>query len=160
MKISEVPAFGQLLVARVHDPKFRFDHAVMVVVTDSYHQRRFPIQWADHHRFAEHDARDGSGETDENETGHDREQKHAGHDLDRADDVPVNRLRVHVSVADSRERLHAEEKTIEKPLRSCRARDAVVVETVKEGKEKVQRNVIETDEECELRPVQAEERPI
>src|ERR1051325_11606796 len=80
------------------------------------------------------------------------EQEHARHDLNRADNVTINRLRIHVAVADRRQRLHAEEKTIEKPFRRRCASDAPGIETVKERKEKVQPDVNSRDKRGELRP--------
>src|SRR5438105_1745353 len=81
-------------------------------------------------------------------------QENSGHDLDSADNMSENGLRIHVAVADCGQGLDAEEKTIEKPFRIRRAGDAVVVETVKKREKKIQRDVDHRDEQSKLRPAQ------
>jgi len=157
VEISEVAAFGQLLVARIHDSKFRFDHAVMVLVSDPDHQRGLAIQGPDHHRSAKDDPRDWSSETDENQSSHDRDQEYSGHDLKRADEMPVKCLRIHVAVTDRGQRLYTEEETIEKPAGAGSSGHAVRVDAIKNGEQKIQAEVNSTDESGELWPVQSEQ---
>ena len=73
--------------------------------------------------------------------------------------MPVKRLWVHVAVADSGERLDAKEKAIEEPMGGP-SRDAVLLQTVKEGEEKIQPNVKRSDKRSELRPAQTEQPAI
>jgi len=153
IKISEVSTFEQWLITRKHDSKLGFDHAVLILVANTHHQRGASIQGRDYDRPAKHDARNRSRETDENQSGHDREQKHAGHDFNCADDVSVERLRVHVAVAHSGERLDAEEKAIEKPMPTSAAGDAVLLQAVKSGEEQIESDINNGDEHRESRPV-------
>ncbi len=60
-----------------------------------------------------------------------------GHDFDRADDVTVKRLRIHVAIANRGQRLHAEKEVIKKPMPTSAAGDAVLLETVKRGEKKI-----------------------
>ncbi len=54
---------------------------------------------------------------------------------------PYKRLRIHVAVADGRQRLHAEEETVIKPPATGGASDTVRVDSVKGGKQQVERDV-------------------
>jgi hypothetical protein len=64
-----------------------------------------------------------------------------------------------VAVADGGERLHAEEKAIEKPMRRP-PRDAVLLKTVKDCEENIESDVQSADERGELRPAQAQQPAI
>ena len=116
VKVPEISAFRQRFIARKHDSKLSFDHAVLILVANTHHQRGAAIQRRDYHRPAKHDARDGAREADENQSGHHREQKHARHDFEGGDDVTVQSLRIHVAVAHSGQRLDTEEEAVEKPV--------------------------------------------
>src|SRR5207247_11091108 len=153
VKVPEISAFRQRFIARKHDSKLSFDHAVLILVANTHHQRGATIQGRDYDRPAKHDTRNRSRETDKNQSGHDREQKHAGHDFDCADYVSVERLRVHVAVAHSGERLDAEEKAIEKPMPTGAAGDAVLLQAVKSGEEQIEADINSGDERRESRPV-------
>ena len=71
--------------------------------------------------------------------------------------MPVKRLRIHVAVTDRGQRLHTEEETIEKPAGAGSSGDAVRVDAIKNGKQKIQADVNSTDESGELWPVQSEQ---
>src|SRR5205085_8848620 len=108
---------------------------------------------------AKNDPRDWAREADENQSGHNREQKDSGHDLDRADDVSIKRLRVHVAVSDSCECLHTEEKAVEEPMGGP-SRDAVLLQAIKSGEKKIEADVKRPDKCGELRPPQAKQPAI
>ena len=74
--------------------------------------------------------------------------------------MSVKRLRVHVAVADGGERLHTEEEAIEKPAGAGSPGHAVWVDTIKNGKEKIQADINSADKQSELWPAQAQQPAI
>ena len=64
-----------------------------------------------------------------------------------------------MAVANSGQRLHTEEKTVQEPMRGP-SRDAVLLQTVKGGEEKIQPDVNCTHESSKLRPAQTEQPAI
>ena len=73
--------------------------------------------------------------------------------------MSVERLRVHVTVADGGQRLHTEEKAVEEPM-SRRSGDTVLPKAVKGGEKKIQPNVKSADKCGELRPPQTKQPAI
>ncbi len=73
IKVAEISAFDQRFIAREHDPELGLDHAVLIFVANSHHQRRLPIQRRNDQGIAEQNARDGARKAHENEAGHRRE---------------------------------------------------------------------------------------
>src|SRR5215469_999714 len=67
-----------------------------------------------HWIFSEDDASAWPRETGEDQPGHHREERHAGEDFDRGDEMPIMGLRVHVAVADRGQRLDREIKKAER----------------------------------------------
>src|SRR5260370_9210332 len=122
-KVWEISGFNQRLIAREQAPELSLHHAVLIFVADSYHQRRLPIQRRNDQGIAEHHARDRARKAHEDEAGHRCEQKYPGHYLNGGDDVSVKRLRIHVAVAHSGQRLHAEEEASKKPMPTTSATD-------------------------------------
>ena len=74
--------------------------------------------------------------------------------------MSVKRLRIHVAVADGGQRLDAEEEAIEKPVGAGSPGDAVWVDTIKNGKEKIQADINSADKQSELWPAQAQQPAI
>jgi len=74
--------------------------------------------------------------------------------------MSIKRLRIHVAIADGGERLHAEKETIEKPVGAGSPGDAVWVDTIKNGKEKIQADINSADKQSELWPTQSEQPPV
>ena len=74
--------------------------------------------------------------------------------------MSVKRLRIHVPVANRGQRLDAEEEAIEEPIGARSPGDAIWVDTIKNGKEKVQADVNSADKESELWPAQTEQPAI
>jgi hypothetical protein len=74
--------------------------------------------------------------------------------------VAIQRLRIHMAIANSRQRLHAEKEAIKKPMPASAARDTVLLETVERGEKKVEPDVKTGDERGELRPPQTEQPAI
>src|SRR5262249_15435456 len=130
---------------------------MLVLIADAHHERRLSVQQTDYHRPAKGDPRYRAREAHENQPGNNREQKDAAHDFDHADHMAVQRLRIHVAVADSGQCLYTEEETIIKPLSTRGAGDAVALDSVKRGKQQVERNVKSGDQRPKLRPPQSEQ---
>ena len=74
--------------------------------------------------------------------------------------MSVKRLRIHVTVPNRGQRLDTEEKAIEEPVGAGSTGDAVWVDTIKNGKEKIQADINSADKQSELWPTQAQEPPI
>ena len=89
------------------------------------------------HWIAEHDARDRARKADKDQPSHDRQQKEAAHNFNGRDDVAIERLRIHVAIANSRQRLHAEKEAVKKPMPTSAPGDTVWLETVEGGEKKV-----------------------
>ena len=74
--------------------------------------------------------------------------------------MSVKRLRIHVTVSDRGQGLDTEEEAIEKPVSAGSPGNAVWVETIKDGKEKIQADINRADKPSELRPTQAQQPAI
>ena len=83
IEFSKTIVFHDCLIAHEHDAKLGLHHAVMAQVCHPEHESWFAIKRRDDHGVAKVDARGRARETDKNETGNDREPKHAEHDLNR-----------------------------------------------------------------------------
>jgi len=160
IKVAEIAAFDQGFIPRVHDPELRFHHAVLIFITDADHQRRLPIQPCNDQGIAEHDTCDRARKAHEDEAGHRCEQKNPSHDFNGRDDMGVQRLRIHVAVADRGQRLHAEEEAIKKPMPASAASDTVLLDTVKRGEKKIEPDIKTGDKRGESRPFQTEQPAI
>src|SRR4030095_8787060 len=101
---------------------------------------------------AENNSRTRSRETDKDQPSHHREQKDAAHDFNGSDNVAIERLRIHMAVAHGSERLHTEKEAIIKPMPTGGTSDTVLLETVKRGKKKIERDIKRADEHGKLRP--------
>ena len=66
--------------------------------------------------------------------------------------MTVERLRVHMAVANRGQRLYAEKEAIKEPMPAGAAGDTVWLETVKRGEEKIQGDVKRGSERGKLRP--------
>ena len=66
--------------------------------------------------------------------------------------VAVERLRVHVAIAHGGQRLDAEKEAIKKPVPAGAAGDTVLLEIVKRGEKKIQRDVNAGGDRGELWP--------
>ena len=74
--------------------------------------------------------------------------------------MSVKRLRIHVAVTDGGQRLDAEKEAVEKPAGAGSPGDAVCVDTIKNGKEKIQADINSADKQSELWPTQSEQPPV
>ena len=70
--------------------------------------------------------------------------------------MPIKRLWIHVTVPNRGQCLDTEEEAIEKPIGGGSAGDAVWVDTIKNGKEKIQADINSADKQSELWPTQAQ----
>ncbi len=71
--------------------------------------------------------------------------------------MPIKRLRVHVTVPNRGQRLDTEEEAIEEPVSAGSPGNAVWVDTIKRGKEKIQADINSADKQSELWPTQAQQ---
>src|SRR5260370_20740825 len=71
--------------------------------------------------------------------------------------MPIKRLRVHVTVPNRGQRLDTEEEAIEEPVSAGSPGNAVWVDTIKSGKEKIQADINSADKQSELWPTQAQQ---
>ena len=106
---------------------------------------------------AKGNARHRAREADKNYSGNNREQKDAAHDFDHADHMSVQRLRIHVAVADGGQSLDAKEEAVIKPPATGGACDAVRIDSVKGGEQQVERDVKGADQRGKLRPAQSKQ---
>ena len=127
---------------------------VVARVGDADHQCRPALKMADDRMTGEDETGARPRETGEDQSRHHREKAHAGEDFDRRDEMPVIGLRVHVAVADCRQRLDREIEQAQRQ-RQCRGNvgNRLRSQPVHEGK-----NCIENDEDQrgdaeEYRPV-------
>src|SRR5436190_5374014 len=91
-------------------------------------------------------------EAGEDQAGHDREERHAGEDFYRRNDMPVMSLRMHVAIADGRQRFDREVEQAKRPAAGD-VGNWVVAEPVKKREYRIQR-----DEDCRRR--REEDRPV
>src|SRR5262249_2520576 len=90
-------------------------------------------------------------------SGHDCEQENAAHDLNRADHMSIEGLRIHVAVADCGQCLYTEKEAIEKPASAGAARNTLTIQTVKRREQQVQHDVHCRDKRGELWPPQSKQ---
>src|SRR5208337_5334960 len=114
IKWPNVFTFLGQLVAHKQQSKIGFDHRAMSQVGHAQHERRKTIIRCNHGDVAEHDPGSWSGETDEDETGHDRQTKEADHDFKRGDAMAVQSIRVGVPIAYGSQCFYAEEEGLGK----------------------------------------------
>ena len=86
------------------------------------------------------DSRGGTRKAHKNQTGNHRQSKHACDDLEHGDQVPIERFRIHVAVANRRQRFHAKEKSIQKRAGPHRG-DGMWVQQVQRSKYKIDKEV-------------------
>src|SRR6516162_4704474 len=92
----------------------RLRNRVVTLVGDPDHQRRLALMDGYHRIFSEDEASARPPETGEDQPGHHREERHAGEDFYRGDEMPVMGLRVHVAVTDGGQRLDRKVKKAER----------------------------------------------
>ena len=71
--------------------------------------------------------------------------------------MSIKRLRIHVTVPNRGQRLDTEEEAIEEPVGAGSPGNAVWVDTIKNGKEKIQADINSADKQSELWPTQAQQ---
>src|SRR4029077_1406671 len=141
VKVPEIAAFNQRFIPHEHDAELGVDDAVLVLIAYAHHERRLSVQRTDHDRPAKGNARHRAREADKNYSSYNREQKDAAHDFDHANHMPIQRLRIHVAVADGGQSLDAEEEAVIKPPATGGACNAVRIDSVKRGEHQVERDV-------------------
>jgi len=123
------------------EPKPRTDARDRVVprVGGADHQGLPAVAASDHGVIGEHEAGARAREAREDQPGHHRQKAHAGENLDRGDQMPVVGLRVHVAVADRRQRLDREIEVRQRPV-AFGIGDRLVAEPIEKTKDRVQRD--------------------
>ena len=129
-------AFGIRLGLGHPEARLRVGDHVVAGVGGADHQRRLAVVMADDGVAREDEAGAGPREAREDEPRHHRDEDHAGENLDRRDEVPVMGLRVHVAVADGRQRLDREIEKLQVEARG-RVGDRVFAERVEQRIEKI-----------------------
>src|SRR6516162_3801232 len=129
----------------------RLRNRVVTLVGDPDHQRRLALMDGYHRIFSEDEASARPPETGEDQPGHHREERHAGEDFYRGDEMPVMGLRVHVAVTDGGQRLDRKVKKAER-LISGDIGDWLVAEPIEKCEHR-----IENDEDRRRRA--EEDRP-
>ena len=107
-------AFLGQFVAHKQQSKIGFDHCAMSQVGHAQHKRWKTIKRCNHGDVTEHDPGSRSGETNKDQTGHDRQTEEADHDFKRGDAMPVQSVRVGMPVAYGSQRFYAEEEGVGK----------------------------------------------
>ena len=134
---AQLVALGGAFGADEPQPGVRPRDGVVPRIGRADHQCR-PALVRRHHRIiGEHEAGARARKAGEHEPGQHRQKAHAGEDFDGGDHVPVIGLRVHVAVADRRQRLDGE---IEQLQRIARAGvgDRLVAERIEERKHRIE----------------------
>src|SRR6266404_630821 len=78
------------------------------------HMGRHSVEWADDRAFAEMDSSRGTRKPNKDHTSDYCQPKHPHHDLKRGDHMSIEGERVHVAVANGRQRFNAKEEGIGK----------------------------------------------
>ena len=113
---------------------------MFAAVGDADHQRRLAVEFADDRIGRIDDARPRPREADEDEAGHDRHEGHAAENLDRGDDMAIDRCRRHHAIADGRQRLQAEEEGVAQGAR-MHIRDRRPAPRDRQGEKDVDREI-------------------
>jgi len=95
-------------------------------------------------------------EPNEDETGDDRDPDHAEKDLDRNDDMAVDRRRIVMAVADGSKCLDTKEKGLGERTRH-HVGDTVPTQRVESGEEEVDNDVAADEKESKTRPAQGQD---
>src|SRR5262245_5976438 len=113
---------------------------MLTQIADAQHQGEPAVQRRDHNCLTERDKGSRPRKTDKANTGNDREEKHSGHDFNRRDNMAVERLWIHVSIANGGESLHTEEKRFDKRtgFHPC---DAILLEPIKLGEGEIEHDI-------------------
>src|SRR5580692_2741382 len=148
-----VPLFGWL-VENHHHAKFGFGHSVMTQVSNADHQIRITIKEPYGCNLARQDFGHRPVKTDKDEAGDNGHSKHSYHDFHGGDAVAIDRVRVHVTVANGGEIFDAEKETIQERawMHFC---DTVAAHNVQAGKDQVDYQVAPEHQTGKLRPTEA-----
>jgi hypothetical protein len=129
------------------------------VITARPHQIWYSIEQRNDRDFAELNPRCGTREAHKNQTVDHCQAKHARHDLEHGNQVPVQSFRIHVAVADSRERFHAEEKSVGKRA-GRHLGDGMWPHHVQRGKYKIDEEIDAENNTGEPRPAQGQDQMV
>src|SRR6266481_5427616 len=109
--------------------------------------------------FTETHSRCGTRKTYKNQAGDHRQPKHAHHDLEHSDQMPIKSFRIHVAVANGRQSFHAKEKGIEKRA-GPHLGDGVCFQHVQRSKYNIDKEVDAENKTGEARPAQRQNQMV
>src|SRR5436190_11439686 len=112
IEATDIFAFQDAFIVRVDNAEFRFGHAGMAQVSHAEHQTEPAIVGRDEKAVAENDAGGRPGEPDKDQASDDRDPDHAEEDLDRDNDMAINRCGIVMPVADGGQSFHTEEERV------------------------------------------------
>ena len=140
VEAPQLSAFVVFFHAQQPKPGGGLRDRVVPFVGDADHQRLLALMAADDRMPGEHEAGARARETREDQPGHHREEAHAGEDFDRRDDVAVIGLRMHVAVADGRQRLDREVEQAQRQRQpGADIGDRLIAEPEDEGKHGIEK---------------------
>jgi len=128
-----------LCALSAHDPQPRGGPRDCVVprVRHADHQRLSFFVACNHGVIGEHETGPRTREARENQPGHHRKKTHSGEDFDRRDQMPIVGLRMHVAIADRRQRLDREVEISERSIPGG-VGDRLMTQGIKEAKHGVE----------------------
>ena len=139
VKAAQLVAFFGAFRANKPKPRARPRNRIVPRVGGADHQSLLSFVACDDGGVGEDEAGAGPRETGENQAGHHRQKRHAGEDFDGRDQMPVIGLRVHVAIADCRQRLDREVEVCERSvLRGIG--DRLMAKGIEEAKNGVERD--------------------
>ena len=129
---AELVALGGVFQAKQPEPRGRLGDRVVARIGDADHQRRRALMRGHDRMFGKHEARPRPRKAGEDQSGHHREETHAGEDFHGRDEVAVIGLRMHVAVADRGERLDREIEKLQRAV-AGNVRDRVIAERIEQS---------------------------
>ena len=108
VKTAQLIAFLGAFRANDPEPRVRPRNGVVPRVGHANHQGILALVHRDHRMVGKDEAGARAREPGEDQPCHHREKTHAGEDFDGGDKMPVVGLRMHVAIADRRQRLDRE----------------------------------------------------
>src|SRR6516162_4359250 len=158
-KASHIVSFCSDGASKEDHTEIGLDHCVMSQVSHANHQIRHSIERRNHRDLTEMYSRSRSRKTHEDQAGDHRKPKHTVHDLEHGDQVSIDRVRIHVAVANGCKRFHAKEKSMEKrPGRHLG--DGVYVQHIQRSKNNIDKQVDAENKTGKPRPSQGQDKMV
>ena len=152
MKAAELIPLHALLDTQDPEPHSGARNGVVPRIGQTDHQRGTAITRCHNGVLGEHEAGARPREPGKYQPGQHRQETHPGEDFDGGDEMPVVGLRVHVAVADRRQRLDGEVEQLEEAL-AANIGDRIGAERIEQCEDAVQRDEDDGGRAEEHRPV-------